>query len=260
MPLTKHHTVPETAPSDPVHRDGFSGGFFKLLPEIQSAPVGMNGDTSDFYLSRFPVDGSDGGPYLTLKRYGDICGAVTALLLMSPVLLVLALLIFAEDRGAVLFCQTRIGKDGKPFRFFKFRSMVRNADALKAKLAAENEASGPIFKMRRDPRITRVGRWLRKYSLDELPQLMNVLRGEMSFVGPRPHLPEEVARYTPRQRQRLSVQPGLICLREVCGRSNLSFERWVDLDLLYIKCRSLRTDARILLCAIPAVLRGDGAY
>lgn len=201
-----------------------------------------------------------GRTYIAFKRVGDVCFAGLTLVLLSPILGIVALIIWAEDKGPALFCQTRIGRDGKPFCFFKFRSMVCDAEAIKESLLARNEAEGPIFKMRRDPRVTRAGRWLRKYSLDELPQLLNVVRGEMSLVGPRPHLPEEVANYTDRQRQRLAVQPGMVCLREVSGRSRLSFERWIEMDLLYIQRRSLVTDLHILLRAVPVVLKGDGAY
>jgi len=198
--------------------------------------------------------------YAGTKRLIDLFVAAAALLLLSPLLALLALAILIEDRGPVFFNQTRVGRNGRRFRFYKFRSMVRNAEQLKIELQTHNEATGPIFKMRADPRITRVGRWMRRLSMDELPQLVNVLRGEMSLVGPRPQLPCEVARYTPAQRARLSVQPGLICLREISGRSNLSFERWIELDLEYVRSRSLATDLRILLGAIPAVLSGDGAF
>lgn len=198
--------------------------------------------------------------YLVAKRWGDIIVAATLLLVLFIPLSLVALAIFLEDRGPILFSQSRVGRNGKTFRFYKFRSMVRNAEAIKKELMAKNEASGPIFKMRNDPRITRVGRFLRRYSIDEFPQLLNVLRGEMSLVGPRPHLPSEVALYTERQTQRLLVQPGLLCLREACGRSKISFERWIEMDLLYIEYRSLGTDLKILLRAIPAVIKGDGAY
>jgi lipopolysaccharide/colanic/teichoic acid biosynthesis glycosyltransferase len=137
--------------------------------------------------------------------------------------------------------------------------MVRNADAIKGQLESHNEAVGPIFKMKNDPRVTNIGRILRRYSLDELPQLVNVLRGEMSLVGPRPHLPSEVACYTERQGQRLKVQPGLLCFREVFGRSKMSFHEWVELDLLYLEHRSFRTDWRILRRTLPAVLSAEGA-
>lgn len=198
--------------------------------------------------------------YLLLKRGLDIVVAGGALVLLSPVFVLIAIAIAIDNPGPILFSQTRIGRNNEPFRFYKFRSMVKNAPALQAQLEAKNEAAGPIFKMRRDPRVTRVGRILRKYSLDELPQIFSVLRGQMSLVGPRPHLPSEVAKYEDYQRQRLTVQPGLVCLREVYGRSELTFERWIELDLQYIACRSLRTDLKILLRLVPAVLCGRGAY
>jgi lipopolysaccharide/colanic/teichoic acid biosynthesis glycosyltransferase len=198
--------------------------------------------------------------YFAAKRLFDLVMAAFALVILFPILLLVGLAIVLEDGGPVLYYQTRVGRNGLPFRFYKFRSMVRNADNLKDQLAAKNEANGPIFKIKNDPRVTRVGRLLRRSSLDELPQLLNVLRGEMSIVGPRPHLPREVDSYTERQRSRLAVQPGLVCLREVFGRSNLTFEQWVELDLLYIENRSLRTDLAVLAHLIPAVLCGEGAY
>lgn len=199
--------------------------------------------------------------YIRCKRALDVCVAAVLLTVLSPVFAIIALIIFVQDGGPVFYSQARIGQDGQPFMFFKFRSMVRNADSLQAQLAATNEAKGPIFKMRRDPRITPAGRILRRYSLDELPQLLNVLRGDMSLVGPRPHRPSEVEQYLPHHYERLSVTPGLICLREVSGRSNLNFDQWLELDLHYINyCRSLTYDLQILARAIPAVIRGDGAY
>ncbi len=198
--------------------------------------------------------------YLALKRVGDVAAAAAGLVLLFPVLAMIALLIWAQDRGPVLYRQTRVGRGGRLFTFYKFRSMVRNADALKAAIEAKNEAVGPIFKMARDPRVTPLGRTLRRFSLDELPQLWNVLVGDMSLVGPRPHLPAEVAQYRAEQQGRLKVQPGLLCLREVSGRSRLSFEEWVEMDLAYIEGRSLRSDLKILWMAIPAVLKADGAF
>jgi len=198
--------------------------------------------------------------YHVAKRLLDIVCAIAALVVLFPLLLLVGVAIVLEDGGPVLYYQPRIGRDGRPFRFYKFRSMIRDADAAKDLLAKQNEASGPIFKMKNDPRITRVGRFLRRSSIDELPQLLNVLRGDMSFVGPRPHLPREVERYTDRQHRRLTVQPGLVCLREVYGRSNLTFDQWVEMDLLYIENRSLLTDLGILARLLPAVLRGEGAY
>lgn len=221
----------------------------------------------DFGADLFPLDPSVPavarplGPVSRgVKRGIDIVGATLVLASLSPLLGVIALLILLEDGGPVLYRQRRVGEDGREFDFLKFRSMVRDADARRAALCVRNEAVGPIFKMRHDPRVTRVGRWIRRTSLDEMPQMLHVLCGQMSLVGPRPHLPAEVAIYTPRQRARLSVRPGLLCLREVCGRSRLDFERWVELDLVYVRKRSLGLDLWILLRAIPAVLRGDGAY
>jgi lipopolysaccharide/colanic/teichoic acid biosynthesis glycosyltransferase len=198
--------------------------------------------------------------YLFFKRLADIAIAFVLLLALAPLLLIIGLCIAAEDRGPILYYQTRVGKQGRQFRFYKFRSMVLNADELKKQLAEHNESSGPAFKIRNDPRITRIGRILRKTSLDELPQLMNVLRGEMTLVGPRPHLPNEVSHYADWHYQRLSVQPGLLCLREVLGRSNLTFDQWVAYDLLYTRNRSMRADFWILYRLIPALLKADGAY
>ncbi len=198
--------------------------------------------------------------YLVAKRLIDLTVSMILLVALFPLFAIIAILIFARDGGPVLFCQLRTGQNGRVFRFYKFRSMVVNAEAMKDKLAAQNEASGPIFKMKRDPRVTSVGRILRKYSLDELPQLVNVFLGDMSLVGPRPHLPREIAEYPEYPLMRLSVQPGLLCLREVQGRSNLTFAQWLESDLHYIRIRSLATDLSILLSVFRAVLLADGAY
>lgn len=170
-----------------------------------------------------------------------------------------ALMIWLEDGGPVLFAQRRVGRFGHEFTMYKFRSMRQHAEAERAGLEAENEMDGPVFKIRHDPRITRVGRWLRRSSIDELPQLVNVLFGEMSLVGPRPPLPDEVARYQPWQRRRLSMKPGLTCIWQVSGRSRLDFETWMRLDLEYIDNWSLALDVKLLARTIPAVLSGDGA-
>ena len=207
-----------------------------------------------------PCPSETGLPTPRVKRAIDVVTSALALVLLSPVLALVALLIYLEDRGPLLYRQTRVGQGGRTFGFYKFRSMVVNADILKAKLAARNEATGPIFKMKNDPRVTRIGRVLRRYSLDELPQLWNVLIGDMSLVGPRPHLPQEIASCPDYPLERLSITPGLICLREVTGRSELTFEAWLALDLDYIRRRSLALDLWILLKAIPAILRGEGAY
>ena len=198
--------------------------------------------------------------YEQSKRTTDAMIALFALFFLAPMGVLIALLISCESEGPIFYGQDRIGKDGKRFRFYKFRSMVVNADQIRSQLETHNEAVGPIFKMKNDPRITKVGRILRKYSLDELPQFWNVFRGDMSLVGPRPHLPKEVAQYHEQQQQRLTVRPGLVCLREVCGRSRLTFEEWMALDLLYIRYRSVALDVWILLRLIPAVISADGAY
>ncbi len=198
--------------------------------------------------------------YDFFKRVLDIVCSGLALLVLSPVLLVVAIAV-RSDGGPAIFSQERVGKDGKTFRIYKFRSMCVNADSpeMLEKLAAFNEMDGPAFKIKDDPRITRVGRFIRRTSLDELPQLFNILVGDMSIVGPRPPLTTEVAQYTDYQRQRLLVKQGLTCYWQCSGRNNISFEEWVELDLKYIRERSLWTDIKIILKTVPAVLSGDGA-
>lgn len=197
--------------------------------------------------------------HLAVKRAADAVLAAVLLALLAPLLLVLALLIRLTSPGPVLYRQTRCGLGGRRFTFYKFRSMVAGADALRAELDALNEMDGAAFKIANDPRCTPLGRWLRKYSLDELPQLGNILRGDMSFVGPRPPLPQEVEKYEPWQRRRLRMRPGLTCLWALEGRSRLSFERWMRLDLAYIDTWSLWLDVKIFLQTIPLVLFGRGA-
>ena len=180
--------------------------------------------------------------------------------ILLPAFAVIALLIKRDSPGPVLFKQNRIGKDGREFPFFKFRSMVADAESRRHLLDEQNERSGPVFKMKDDPRVTRVGRVLRRFSLDELPQILNVLRGEMSLVGPRPALPREVALYTSHERGRLVVTPGVTGLWQVSGRARLSFEESIALDLYYIEHQSIRLNLSILWRTLPAVLGGDGAY
>lgn len=192
------------------------------------------------------------------KRAIDIAGASIGLLLAAPLLVVLVLLIRVTSPGPALFWQRRCGHRGRIFWMPKLRTMCIGAEEQRPLLEHLNEMDGPVFKIRRDPRITRLGGFLRRYSLDELPQLWAVLRGEMSLVGPRPPIPGEVMRYTHRERLRLSVRPGLTCLWQVAGRNQLAFEDWIRLDLEYIESRSLRQDLWILLRTVPAVLRGTG--
>ncbi len=196
---------------------------------------------------------------LLVKRLLDISGALFGLLLASPVLLGAALAIKLGSRGPVFFSQVRAGRHGRKFRMLKFRSMVVDAEALRAKLEHLNEMGGPVFKIKHDPRITRVGRFLRSTSIDELPQLFNVLLGDMSLVGPRPPLPSEVTQYEAWQRRRLSVKPGLTGLWQVSGRNQVDFEQWMELDLQYIDNWSLWLDLKIIARTVPAVLRGSGA-
>jgi exopolysaccharide biosynthesis polyprenyl glycosylphosphotransferase len=196
----------------------------------------------------------------TIKRGIDLALAGTAILLLSPVLAVVALAVFLEDRGPVLFRQERIGIAGERFTMFKFRSMVVDAEARLALLAKQNQGAGVLFKMKDDPRVTRVGAFIRRYSLDELPQLFNVLNGTMSLIGPRPPLPREVAAYEGRVNRRLLIKPGITGLWQVSGRSNLSWEESVKLDLYYVENWSVTTDFMILLKTVRAVFGSDGAY
>lgn len=197
---------------------------------------------------------------LAFKRLVDIAVSGVALVVFSPLLLVLALAIKLTSRGPVFYRQLRCGLGGRKFTLLKFRSMVANAHELLPGLETLNEVDGPVFKMKNDPRCTRVGRWMRTLSLDELPQLWNVLLGHMSLVGPRPPLPDEVDQYKSWQRRRLRMRPGMTCLWALEGRSQLRFERWVRLDLLYIDNWSVWLDFKILLKTIPAVLLGKGAH
>jgi lipopolysaccharide/colanic/teichoic acid biosynthesis glycosyltransferase len=200
------------------------------------------------------------GGSLALKRLLDLIGAVVGLVGFAPIFALTALCILIEDGPPVLYRQIRVGRRGKRFAMYKFRSMVKNAESLKGKLEEQNESGGVIFKIRRDPRITRVGRIVRKLSIDELPQFWNVFTGAMSLVGPRPPVPEEVEQYGVDDLYRLEVKPGITCLWQIKGRSELSFEQQVALDRQYIESQSLALDLVILLKTIPAVLSGRGAY
>ena len=197
---------------------------------------------------------------LIVKRAFDIIASSIMLILISPVLLVTALAIKFTSKGPVIYKQQRIGKNGKFFMMLKFRSMVENADSQLEQLEKYNEIEGLAFKMKNDPRVTKVGRFIRKYSIDELPQLINVIKGDMSLVGPRPPLPYEVEKYGDWEWRRLEVLPGITGLWQVSGRSDLSFQQWVNLDIYYIENWSLGLDLKILLKTIPVVIKGEGAY
>ncbi len=195
-----------------------------------------------------------------VKRGLDVLLVALTFPIWAPISLLIMLLIRLDSPGPIIFRQTRIGRNGRPFEFLKFRTMVLNAEELKEQLMAQNERQGIAFKMKRDPRMTRSGRWLRKTSLDELPQFWNVLRGEMSLVGPRPAVPEEVAQYEPWQRRRLEVMPGITGLWQATGRSNTTFDEMVRLDIYYAEHWSVALDIRIMLLTIPAIVSGHGAY
>jgi exopolysaccharide biosynthesis polyprenyl glycosylphosphotransferase len=206
------------------------------------------------------IDGEQDLGLMMLKRLVDLVGATVGLVLLAPVLALGAVAVKLSSPGPVLYTQDRYGLYRRRFRLYKLRTMVDGADALQESLEALNEASGPVFKIKADPRITRVGRVLRRTSIDEIPQLVNVLRGDMSLVGPRPLPSRDVARFTEGALvRRFSVRPGLTGLWQISGRSELSFDRWIALDLQYIDRWSLGLDVRIILKTIPAVLRGTGA-
>jgi lipopolysaccharide/colanic/teichoic acid biosynthesis glycosyltransferase len=195
------------------------------------------------------------------KRAIDLVGAIVLLAALLPLFLVVAALVKATDGGPVFFVQTRVGRWGREFRFPKFRSMMVDAEAMKDRLLTESDLGDSItFKMKKDPRVTWIGRILRKFSIDELPQLWCVLRGDMSLVGPRPPVPAEVARYSLADRRRLDITPGLTCIWQVSGRSDIPFDRQVELDVQYIESQSLSMDILLLLKTIPAVLLGRGSY
>jgi exopolysaccharide biosynthesis polyprenyl glycosylphosphotransferase len=257
LPSTSHEAIMRIV--DHCRRDGVQ---FRVVPDLYEMSLGrVDLDT----VSGIPLLGlkeaSIRGFNLWIKRAIDAAVAIMLLVALSPLFVLLALAIKLDDpSGPVLFAQTRVGRSGRPFKTWKFRSMRRNADALLEELLDRNEADGPIFKMRQDPRRTRVGRYLRRWSLDELPQVWNVLTGDMSLVGPRPPTPREVAQYDQWHLQRLEAPPGITGLWQVSGRSELGFDEMVMMDITYIENWSLGLDLRILLRTIPAVLGGKGAF
>ena len=194
--------------------------------------------------------------YFFIKRVIDVIGALCGILLISPVMIVVAIWIKLDSKGPVFFAQKRVGRDGKRFSMYKFRSMCLDAEDLLKKLEADNEMSGPMFKIKEDPRITKIGKFIRKTSIDELPQLFNILSGEMSLVGPRPSLPKEVAQFTSFQKQRLVAKPGLTCYWQVRGRSDVSFEEWMEMDVEYLMERNTIVDI-VLIFQTVGVLFGD---
>lgn len=211
-------------------------------------------------MPEYPMETLFVRPYPRWKRAKDVFGALFLLVALSPVMLAVALAIKFTSKGPVIFRQMRGGHGGRPFMLYKFRSMVVDAEERKKALLAFNERGGPAFKMKDDPRVTTVGRFIRKTSLDELPQLFNVLRGDMALVGPRPLPVDEDQGYEPWQRQRLDVKPGLTCIWQITSRDEADFDRWVRLDLKYIRKHGLLYDIKLLLRTIPAVLLRKGAH
>ncbi len=197
-----------------------------------------------------------GNSYYIIKRIIDVVGSLCGLILLSPVLLIAAVAIKVDSKGPVLFAQERVGQNGSIFKMYKFRSMVTNAEELLDKLKDKNEMSGPMFKMKKDPRITKVGHFIRRTSVDELPQLINVLKGEMSLVGPRPNLPREVIKFTDYQKTKLLAKPGLTCYWQVMGRNKIGFEEWMELDIKYVEERNTWGDIKLIFKTVK-VLFGD---
>ena len=197
--------------------------------------------------------------YFIIKRIIDIIGAFSGIVLISPVMIIVAIWVKLDSKGPVFFAQDRVGRNGKKFIMYKFRSMCSDAECLLGKLKNENEMSGPMFKMKDDPRITNSGKFIRKTSIDELPQLFNILKGDMSLVGPRPSLPKEVVQFTPFQKRRLVAKPGLTCYWQVNGRSDVSFEEWMEMDVEYIKDRNTWLDIILIFKTVGVLFGDDGA-
>lgn len=197
--------------------------------------------------------------YLIIKRIIDIMGALCGVLLLSPLMIVVGIWIKLDSKGPIFFTQERVGQNSNIFKMFKFRSMCTDAEYLLDKLQGENEMSGPMFKMKEDPRVTKVGKFIRKTSIDELPQLFNILKGEMSLVGPRPSLPKEVEQFTAFQRQRLIAKPGLTCYWQVRGRSDVSFEEWMEMDVQYLMERNTLVDIGLIFKTVGVLFGDEGA-
>ena len=267
LPVARPHATPVPAPNGravanglpALHGRATANGHLATPDGIAYPATRMTVVTPE--LVRGAVDVPREDFYMSYgKRVLDVVGSLAGLVLSAPLFLLLALLVKLESRGPVFYKSRRIGWRGRSFTFYKFRSMVDGAHHHREHLLHLNEADGPVFKLSRDPRVTRIGRWMRTTSLDEIPQFLNVLKGEMSLVGPRPPLPEEVAHYEPWQCGRLAVRPGITCLWQISGRSTIGFQEWMRLDLEYIRHQSFWLDLKILLRTIPAVLSREGAF
>jgi exopolysaccharide biosynthesis polyprenyl glycosylphosphotransferase len=197
--------------------------------------------------------------YFMMKRMIDVIGALCGILLLLPMMIVVAIWIKLDSKGAIFFAQERVGQDGRGFMMYKFRSMCTDAEYLLEKLQDKNEMTGPMFKIKEDPRVTKVGKFIRKTSIDELPQLFNILKGEMSLVGPRPSLPKEVAQFSAFQKQRLVAKPGLTCYWQTSGRSDVSFEEWMEMDVQYIEERNTWIDIRLIFKTVWVLFGDEGA-
>ncbi len=246
-------------------RGSLSGSFAASLGAAnrkprreQPATVSLAQENLNQGLDLVEPEGNRSGGYLAAKRAFDVAGAAALVVLFSPIMLVALLVLTVTTKGKPLFFQERIGFCGRRFRMIKFRTMRLDADKLQHQV--KNEKDGPIFKNRRDPRITRIGRFLRSTSIDEMPQLFNILAGDMSLVGPRPPVQREVAKYTAWQRRRLAVIPGLTCLWQISGRSEIGFEDWVRMDLWYLRNQNFLTDLKLLILTPASVLSRRGAY
>ncbi len=230
---------------------------------VQSELLNISGHHSSIsYVNQFPfltfVNTPDNYLALKLKTTIDYLGAAILLILISPILLAIAIAIKLDDGGPIFFKQIRVGQNGRLFYCWKFRTMIINAEQLQASLMMQNEQKGPVFKMKNDPRVTRIGHFLRKTSLDELPQFLNVLKGEMSIVGPRPPIPSEVENYERWQRRRLSMKPGITCIWQVSGRNNIPFDQWMRMDMHYIDSWSIELDILLILRTIKSMITKDG--
>jgi len=233
----------------------------RIVPDLFQMTLGQMSVTTIAgipLISTKPV--AYGGISRLAKRAVDIVLSAFILVLLLPLMFLVAIVVKLDSEGPIFYLQERVGKGGKPFKLYKFRSMAADADRMRDELVDLNEADGPVFKIREDPRCTPVGRFLRRFSLDELPQFFNVLKGDMSVIGPRPALPEEVEQYKPWHRRRLDVAPGITGLWQVSGRSDLPFDEMVLLDIYYAEQWSPDLDFKILLRTIPAVVFGSGAY
>ncbi|NFQ66732.1 sugar transferase [Clostridium sporogenes] len=197
--------------------------------------------------------------YFVTKRIIDILGSIIGLLLLSPILIITVIVIKLDSKGPIFFIQERVGKNGEYFNMYKFRSMVIDAEEKLYQLKDKNEMSGPMFKMKNDPRVTRVGSFIRRTSIDELPQLFNVLKGEMSLVGPRPNLPREVIKFTDYQKDKLLAKPGITCYWQVMGRNNIDFEQWIELDVKYVRERSTWVDIKLIFKTVGLLLGDENA-